>query len=86
MSDIYQVMFNIFSAFLHGTNVSSYIDPRILYSILLRPHPMDVNAPLLPATLHVRVQVKQMRIELLKLIGKRCLGIRQELGFDALKG
>ena len=84
MSDIYQVMFYIFSAFLHDTNVLSYIDSRIFYSILLRPHPMDVNAPLLPATLHVRVQVKQ--IELLKLIGKRCLGIRQEWGFDALKG
>ena len=57
-ASLYQVMFYIFPAFLHGTNVLSYIDPRIFYSILLRPHPMDVNAPLLPATLHIRVQVK----------------------------
>ena len=55
-------------------------------SILLRPHPTDVTAPLLPATSHVRVQVEQTRLELLKWIGKRWLGIRHERGFDALEG
>ena len=50
-------------------------------SILLRPHPTDVTAPLLPATSHIRVQVEQTRFELLKWIGKLWLGIRQEREF-----
>ena len=54
-------------------------------SILLRPHPTDVNTPLLPATSPVRSQVEQTRLELLKWIGKRWLGIRQECSFDALE-
>ncbi|KAF8810364.1 hypothetical protein BYT27DRAFT_6498201 [Phlegmacium glaucopus] len=58
---------------------------RLVSSILLRPHPMDVNAPLLPATLDVRVQIKQTRLELLKWIGKHWLAIRQECGFDPLE-
>ena len=55
-------------------------------SILLRPHPTDVNAPLLPATSPIRSQVEQTRLELLKWIGKRWLGIRQERAFDPLEG
>ncbi|KAF8954514.1 hypothetical protein BDZ97DRAFT_1928178 [Flammula alnicola] len=58
----------------------------LVSSILLRPHPTEVNAPLLPATSHVRVQVEQARLELLKWIGKRWLAIRQERGFDPLEG
>ena len=54
--------------------------------ILLRPHPTEVNTPLLPAISHVRVQVEQARLELLKWIGKRWLVIRQEKGFDFLEG
>jgi len=44
------------------------------------------NTPLLPATSHVRAQVEQARLELLKWIGKRWLVIRQEKGFDPLEG
>ena len=58
----------------------------LVSSFLLRPHPTEVNAPLLPATSHVRVQVEQARLELLKWIGKRWLVIRQEKGFDPLEG
>jgi hypothetical protein len=54
--------------------------------ILLRPHSTEVNAPLLPATSHVRVQVEETRLELLKWIGKPWLVIRQETGFDPLEG
>jgi len=39
-----------FAASLYQTLVSA---------ILLRPHPTDVSAPLLPATSHIRVQVEQ---------------------------
>ena len=58
----------------------------LVSAILLRPHPTDVNAPLLLATSHVRVQVEQTRLELLKWIGKRCLAICQERAFDPLEG
>ena len=34
----------------------------------------------------VCVQVDQIKLELLKLIGKRWVNIRQERGFDVLKG
>ena len=37
-------------------------------------------------TSHVRVQVEQTRLELLKRIGKPWFGIRQERGFDPLEG
>ena len=45
-----------------------------------------LTRPLLPATSHVRVQGEQTRVELLKWIGKRWFGIRQERGFDPLEG
>lgn len=58
----------------------------LVSSILLRPHPTETNAPMLSSTSHVRVQVEQARVDLLKWIGKRWLGIRQEGGFDELEG
>lgn len=58
----------------------------LVSSILLRPHPTEANAPLLSATSHIRVQVEQTRLELLKWIGKRWIAIRQERGFDPLDG
>ncbi|KAF9521830.1 hypothetical protein CPB83DRAFT_801138 [Crepidotus variabilis] len=58
----------------------------LVSSILLRPHPTEVNAPLLTATSHIRIQVEQTRVELLKWIGKRWLAIRQDRGFDGLEG
>lgn len=41
---------------------------------------------MLSSTSHIRVQVEQTRIDLLKWIGKRWIGIRQEGGFDELEG
>ncbi|TFK20466.1 hypothetical protein FA15DRAFT_673452 [Coprinopsis marcescibilis] len=58
----------------------------LVASILLRPHPTEDDQPLLSATSHIRVQVEQTRLELLKWIGKRWIGIRQEQGFDILEG
>ena len=37
----------------------------LVSSILLRPHPTEVNASLLPATSHVRVQVEGVRLKFL---------------------
>ncbi|KAG6848735.1 hypothetical protein H0H93_014541, partial [Arthromyces matolae] len=58
----------------------------LVSSILLRPHPTEADAPMLSSTSHVRVQVEQARVDLLRWIGKRWLGIRQEGGFDQLEG
>ncbi|KAG6856981.1 hypothetical protein H0H87_011370 [Tephrocybe sp. NHM501043] len=58
----------------------------LVSSILLRPHPTETDAPMLSSTSHIRVQVEQARVDLLKWIGKRWLGIRQEGGFDQLEG
>ncbi|KAH9478923.1 hypothetical protein JR316_0009386 [Psilocybe cubensis] len=58
----------------------------LVSSILLRPHPTDVTAPMLPVTSHVHVQVEQTRVELLRWIGKHWLEVRMEKGFDVLEG
>lgn len=41
---------------------------------------------MLSGTSHIRVQVEETRMDVLKWIGKRWLGIRQEGGFDDLDG
>ncbi|KAF8872095.1 hypothetical protein BD779DRAFT_1791307 [Infundibulicybe gibba] len=58
----------------------------LVSSILLRPHPIEANAPMLSSTSHIRVQVEQSRMDLLHWISKRSLGIRQEDAFDELEG
>ncbi|KAG6811167.1 hypothetical protein H0H92_008690 [Tricholoma furcatifolium] len=58
----------------------------LVSSILLRPHATETDAPMLSSTSHVRVQVEQTRLDLLKWIGKRWLGVRQQGGFDELEG
>ena len=60
----------------------------VVSSILLRPHPTDVNAPLSPATSCVPLSVFKLnkRDLNLKWIRKRWLGIRQGHGFDSLEG
>ena len=58
----------------------------LVSSILLRPHPTESNAPMLSSTSHIRVQVEQARMDLLRWIGKRWVGVRQEGGFDELEG
>ncbi len=61
-----------------------FIDPRIVHSPI-RKHPTEPNTPLLEATSHIRVQVEQTRIELLRWLGKRWLSVRQAKGFDPLE-
>jgi hypothetical protein len=78
---LYQVCFDYFLP----SRVKNVLQ-TLVSSILLRPPPTKVNAPLLPATSHVHVQVEEARLELLKWIGKRWLVIRQERGFDPLEG
>ncbi|GLB45122.1 putative CAP_GLY [Lyophyllum shimeji] len=73
-------------AFEDAERVQWIMASTLVSSILLRPHPTETDAPMLSSTSHVRVQVEQARVDLLKWIGKRWLGIRQEGGFDELEG
>jgi hypothetical protein len=41
---------------------------------------------MLSSTSHIRVQVEQARMDILRWIGKRWVGVRQEGGFDELEG
>lgn len=55
-------------------------------SILLRPHATETDATMLSQTSSVRAQVEEARVDLVRWIRKRWMGIRQEGGFDALEG
>lgn len=54
--------------------------------ILLRPSDMEEREPMLPATSPLRGIVENTRLEVLKWIGRRWIGIRAEKGFDTLEG
>lgn len=58
----------------------------IVSSILLRPHVTETDATMLPQTSQIRAQVEEARVDLLRWIRKRWMGVRQEGGFDALEG
>lgn len=70
---------------IHEDYINQFFQ-TLVSSILLRPHPTEINAPHLSATSHIHVQVEHTRLELLKWIGKRWLAIRQERAFDSLDG
>lgn len=53
--------------------------------ILLRPHPTEPNETLLSNTSHIRVQVEQTRIDLLRWMTRRWIQIRLEKGFDSME-
>ncbi|KAG9313653.1 hypothetical protein JVU11DRAFT_5985 [Chiua virens] len=58
----------------------------LVSSILLRPHATETDATMLPQTSQIRTQVEEARVDLLRWIRKRWMGVRQEGGFDSLEG
>ncbi|KAF8551177.1 hypothetical protein OG21DRAFT_1487193 [Imleria badia] len=58
----------------------------LVSSILLRPHATETDATMLPQTSQIRGQVEEARVDLVRWIRKRLMGISQEGGFDALEG
>ncbi|KII84313.1 hypothetical protein PLICRDRAFT_167831 [Plicaturopsis crispa FD-325 SS-3] len=58
----------------------------LVSSILLRPHLTEPDSTMLSATSHIRIQVEEARVDVLRWMRKRWVGIRQENGFDALDG
>lgn len=53
--------------------------------VLLRPHPGDPEAALLSSTSHVRAQVEQARMDIIRYIRRRWLTIKQDDGFVGLE-
>ncbi|KAF9456177.1 hypothetical protein BDZ94DRAFT_1327146 [Collybia nuda] len=78
----------IMAAVCRGVNDknAALVYQTLVSSILLRPHPTETNSPMLSSTSHIRVQVEEARMDVVRWIGKRWVNIRQEGGFDDLEG
>ena len=61
----------------------SYTGPSL--GVLLRPHPQESDKSLLSSTSQICVQVKQTRLDILRMIRRRWVSIRQEGGFDNME-
>ncbi|TFK46743.1 hypothetical protein OE88DRAFT_1720946 [Heliocybe sulcata] len=58
----------------------------LVSSILLRPHATETDQTMLSSTSHVRVQVEDTRVDVLRWLRKKWMGVRQTGGFDKLEG
>ncbi|KAF7970942.1 hypothetical protein HWV62_22596 [Athelia sp. TMB] len=58
----------------------------LVSSILLRPHITERDSTMLSSTSRIREQVEAVRMEVLKWLRKRWVGVRQEGGFNDLEG
>ena len=57
----------------------------LVSAVLLRPHPRESDKSLLSSTSQIRVQVEQTRLDILRMIRRRWVSIRQEGGFDNME-
>ena len=57
----------------------------LVSAVLLRPHPQESDKSLLSSTYQIRVQVEQTRLDILRMIRRRWVSIRQEGGFDNME-
>ena len=64
---------------------NSYLTQALVSAVLLRPHPQESDKSLLSSTSQIRVQVGQTRLDILRMIRRRWVQIRQEGGFDNMK-
>ena len=65
------------------TNI--YLAQALVSAVLLRPHPQESDKSLLSSTSQIRVQVEQTRLDILRMICRRWVSIRQEGGFDNME-
>ena len=57
----------------------------LVSAVLLRPHPRESDKSLLSSTSQIRVQVEQTRLDILRMIRRHWVSIRQEGGFDNME-
>lgn len=66
--------------------VSSYFLQTVVSSILIRPHATERDSTMLSSNSQIRIRVEEARVDILKWMRKRWVGIREEGGFDTLEG
>jgi hypothetical protein len=54
-------------------------------AVLLRSHPSERDQTMLSATSHIRALVEATRMDVVRFLRKRWLGVRQENGFEPLE-
>ncbi|PAV14663.1 hypothetical protein PNOK_0974100 [Pyrrhoderma noxium] len=69
---------------MNDTNVVK-LYRALVSAVLLRPHPQESDKSLLSSTSQIRVQVEQTRLDVLRMIRRRWVSIRQEGGFDNME-
>ena len=71
-----------------STSVNSVLRQlqTLVSSILLRAHPKEKEQTMLSATSHIRLQTEQTRVEVVKWLRRRWIGVMQAGGFDKLEG
>ena len=57
----------------------------LVSAVLLRPHPRESDKSLLSSTSQIRIQVEQTRLDILRMIRRCWVSIRQEGGFDNME-
>jgi len=69
------------------TKLERFLVPQTLVSsILLRPHATETDVTMLSQLSPIRAQVEEARVDLLRWIRKRWMGVRQKGDFEALEG
>lgn len=58
----------------------------VVSSILLRPHLTETDQTMLPPNSQIRAQVEQLRVDILRWLRRRWVGVKQDGGFDSLDG
>ncbi|KAI0087448.1 hypothetical protein BDY19DRAFT_955832 [Irpex rosettiformis] len=64
---------------------AGHLYQTLVSSILLRPHLTEPSQTMLSSTSHVRVQVEQTRMDIIRWLKRRWIGVKQECGFDELE-
>ena len=77
----------VMESVLRGLNEKNagMVYQALVSSILLRPHPTEVGQTLLSPISHMRVQVEQTRMDVIRWLKRRWANVRQESGFDGLE-
>lgn len=71
--------------FFEPSREAEDIHQTVVSSVLIRPHPSQPDAPMLSSTSHIRVQAEQTRLDIVRWLRRRWLGVKQEGGFNDLE-
>ena len=69
----------------HNVIFNIPLTQALVSAVLLRPYPQESDKSLLSSTSQIRVQVEQTRLDILRMIRRHWVSIRQEGGFDNME-